>query len=317
MTGGAGFIGSHLAEALLDEGHEVRVVDCLTDYYDVGQKHDNLSRFGARVDVMDADLRTAPLAPVLDGIDVVFHQAGQPGVRLSWADGFPAYESHNVLATQRLLEGCRDHQVERFVFASSSSIYGDAERYPTLEDDLPKPRNPYGVTKLAAEHLCSLYAASWDIPTVVLRYFTVYGPRQRPDMAFHRLCQAVVTGAAFPLYGDGSQIRDFTYVGDVVAANLAAARRPVDPGTILNVSGGSSTSLSGVIDLLEEISGAPVPIERHPTQAGDVARTGGATERTRALLGWSPVTDLRTGLGHQLDWHRARPLTEAGPHRTG
>ena len=224
VTGGAGFIGSHLAERLLDDGHQVRIVDCLTDYYDVAQKLANLELVGDRAEVLDLDLRTADVRSLVTDRDVVFHLAAQPGVRLSWADGFPAYDSCNVLATQRLLEACRGTSLSRFVYASSSSVYGDAERYPTLETDLPRPRSPYGVTKMAGEHLCTLYASAWQIPTVSLRYFTVYGPRQRPDMAFHRLCQSVITGDAFPLYGDGSQIRDFTFVDDVVVGQRGRSR---------------------------------------------------------------------------------------------
>ncbi len=305
VTGGAGFIGSHLAQRLLDDGHQVRIVDILTDYYDVDQKLDNLDMVGDGAEVLDADLRTDDLRPMVADRDVVFHLAAQPGVRLSWAEGFAAYDSCNVLATQRLLEACRDTDLTRFVYASSSSVYGDAERFPTRESDLPRPRSPYGVTKLAGEHLCSLYASAWQIPTVALRYFTVYGPRQRPDMAFHRLCQAVITGEPFPLYGDGSQIRDFTFVDDVVAANVAAAHRDLPPGTVLNISGGSSISLADVIALLEELTGQPVPIDRRPPQSGDVARTGGATELAREVLGWTPATELGPGLRRQLDWHRS------------
>ena len=314
VTGGAGFIGAHLTEALVAQGHDVRVVDCLTDYYDPAIKQANLDRLDAGVEVVQADLRTDDLADLIDDVDVVFHQAGQPGVRLSWAEGFRAYESSNVLGTQRLLEACRGRDLRRFVFASSSSVYGDAERYPTTEDDLPSPRSPYGVTKLAAEHLCVAYAANFDIPTVSLRYFTVYGPRQRPDMAFSRLCEAIVAGTPFPLYGDGSQVRDFTFVGDVVAANLAAAAGEVTPGTVLNVAGGTSISLSGVVELLEELSGTTVPIDHRPPQSGDVVRTGGSTVRIRELLGWYPVTDLRHGLQLQLEWHRQQATLDL---RTG
>ncbi len=305
VTGGAGFIGSHLTQRLLGDGHEVRVVDCLTDYYEVDQKLDNLDALGGQAEVLDVDLRTHDLRPLVVDCDVVFHLAAQPGVRLSWAEGFAAYDSCNVLATQRLLEACRDTSLSRFVYASSSSVYGDAERYPTHESDLPRPRSPYGVTKLAGEHLCSLYAAAWQVPAVALRYFTVYGPRQRPDMAFHRLCRAVLGGSPFPLYGDGSQIRDFTYVDDVVAANLAAVERDLPPGVVLNISGGTSISLAGVITLVEEITGKAVLIDRRPAQSGDVARTGGSTDLARQVLGWAPVTDLGTGLRRQLDWHRS------------
>jgi nucleoside-diphosphate-sugar epimerase len=308
VTGGAGFIGSHLVEALLDAGDTVRVVDCLTDYYDVAQKEANLGRFAPRTgcEIVLADLREVDPTPLLDGIDVVYHQAGQPGVRLSWADGFAAYDSCNILATQRLLEACRGTDIERFVFASSSSVYGDAERYPTVETDLPRPRSPYGVTKLAAEHLCGLYAATWGVPTVSLRYFTVYGPAQRPDMSFHRLCEAALGGPAFPLLGDGSQVRSFTYVGDVVEANMRAGTADVEPGTVVNISGGSSVALSEVIALVEELVGAPVPIDRQGVAAGDVARTGGSVELAQSLLGWEPKTQIREGIAEQLDWHRAR-----------
>ncbi len=308
VTGGAGFIGSHLVEALLDGGDRVRVVDCLTDYYPVEQKEANLDRFASRsgCEVVLADLREADLAPLVDGIDVVYHQAGQPGVRLSWAEGFAAYDSCNILATQRLLEACRDTPIERFVLASSSSIYGEAERYPTVETDLPRPRSPYGVTKLAAEHLCGLYAANWGIPTVSLRYFTVYGPAQRPDMSFHRLCEAALGGEPFPLLGDGSQVRSFTYVSDVVEANRRAGTTDVPPGTVMNIAGGSSVSLSEVIELVGELAGREVPLERRPAAAGDVSRTGGSTALAESLLGWEPKVQLREGLSEQLAWHRER-----------
>jgi nucleoside-diphosphate-sugar epimerase len=305
VTGGAGFIGSHLAEALLARGDEVVVVDSLTDYYDPDVKRANLSEMAGTADVREVDLRDADLAPLLEGVDVVYHLAGQPGVRLSWDEGFPAYATHNVLATQRLLEACRRTSIERFVYASSSSVYGDAERYPTDETDLPLPRSPYGVTKLAGEHLCRLYGETHRTPTTSLRYFTVYGPRQRPDMAFHRLCRAALDGSPFPLYGDGSQVRDATYVSDVVAANLAAgAATDLAPGTVVNVSGGSSVSLMEVIRTVEDIAGEPITLDRSPAQAGDVFRTGGATHRARALLGWEPEVDLRAGLEHQLTWHQ-------------
>jgi nucleoside-diphosphate-sugar epimerase len=308
VTGGAGFIGSHLVEALLDAGDTVRVVDCLTEYYDVGQKEANLDRLATRAgcEIVLADLRDVEVAPLLDGVDVVYHQAGQPGVRLSWADGFAAYDSCNILATQRLLEASRGADLERFVFASSSSVYGDAERYPTVETDLPRPRSPYGVTKLAAEHLCGLYAATWGVPTISLRYFTVYGPAQRPDMSFHRLCEAALGGPAFPLLGDGSQVRSFTFVGDVVDANLRAGTAEVEPGTVVNISGGSSVALSEVIALVEDLVGAPVPVDRQGTAAGDVPRTGGSVELAQTVLGWEPKTQIREGLAEQLDWHRQR-----------
>lgn len=308
VTGVAGFIGSSLAERLRELDVSVVGVDCLTPYYERSQKQRNIAPLladdGFRF--VDADLRTADLDALVADADVVFHQAGQPGVRLSWSEGFTDYLDHNVLATQRLLEALRGHPVQRFVFASSSSVYGQAERWPTTEDDLPRPHSPYGVTKLAAEHLCGLYAANWDIPTVSLRYFTVYGPRQRPDMAIHRLCRAALTGEEFPLYGDGTQVRDFTYVADVVEANLAAAHQDVKAGTVMNVAGGAATSMSDLIDLVGRLSGRPVRVDRRPAQAGDVRRTGGSIDRARDMLGWAPAVDLEVGLGRQLAWHRAQ-----------
>lgn len=309
VTGGAGFIGSHLAESLLADGHSVRLVDCVTGYYDPKIKAANIDKIrghaGAEaLEVMEVDLREADLGALLDGVDVVFHLAGQPGIRLSWGENFATYESLNVLATQRLLEASRHAGLRRFVFASSSSIYGDAARYPTVEADLPQPMSPYGVTKLAAEHLCGLYAANWGVPTVALRYFTVYGPRQRPDMAFSRMIHSALNDSPFPVYGTGEQIRDFTFVGDVVAANRAAAEAELAPGTVMNIAGGASLRLGDVIDLVGELVGRPVPLDRLAAQPGDVQRTGGSIERANELLGWSPQTDIRTGLAAQVAWHR-------------
>ncbi|MCU0268821.1 MAG: NAD-dependent epimerase/dehydratase family protein [Acidimicrobiales bacterium] len=306
VTGAAGFIGSHLCEALLARGDEVVGVDCFTPYYDRETKEANLRGPSASPGfrLVRCDLRTGDLAELLDGVDVVYHQAGQPGVRLSWSEGFGEYESCNVLATQRLLEAARD-RVGRVVYASSSSVYGNAARYPTEETDLPAPHSPYGVTKLAAEHLCGLYAANWGVHTVALRYFTVYGPRQRPDMAFNRLVAAALSGARFPRYGDGSQVRDFTYVADVVAANLAAGAAEVAPGTVLNVAGGGAATLAELIDLAGELVGRPVEVEPLAAQPGDVVRTGGAIERARSLLGWQPTTPVREGLAAQIAWARA------------
>jgi len=304
VTGVGGFVGSHLADALLARGDDVVGVDCFTPYYDPAAKRANVP---AGVRLVEADLRDADLGPLVAGAGVVFHQAAQPGVRLSWSSGFADYDSHNVLATQRLLEACLAADVRpRVVYASSSSVYGQAPRYPTSEDDLPRPHSPYGVTKLAAEHLCNLYAANWGLPTVSLRYFTVYGPRQRPDMAMHRLCEAALGGTAFPLYGDGSARRDFTFVADVVAANLAAAEADVAPGTVVNVAGGGDTSMADLIALVGDVAGAPVEVERRPRQPGDVDRTGGAIDRARALLGWSPQVSLEDGVAAQVAWHRDR-----------
>lgn len=308
VTGAAGFIGSHLVDDLLAAGHEVVGVDLFTPYYGRDRKEANLAdaRRHDAFRLVEADLRTAPLDRLLEGIGAVFHLAAQPGVRLSWSDGFAEYDSHNILATQRLLEAARRAPaLERFVFSSSSSVYGNAPAYPTSEADLPRPHSPYGVTKLAAEHLCTLYAANWGLPTISLRYFTVYGPRQRPDMAMARLVDAGLGGAAFPLYGDGSAVRDFTFVADVVAANRAAVDADPPPGSVVNIAGGGSTSMTELIDLAGELLGGPVVVERRPAAPGDVARTGGSTDAATRLLGWTPTTDVRTGLTAQIAWARA------------
>lgn len=314
VTGAAGFIGSTLVDELLAAGHRVRGVDCFVPFYAEADKRRNLVDALARpeFELLEADLRGADLAPLLDGVDTVFHLAAQAGVRPSWAEGFEDYVTLNILATQRLLEACRGRGVRRVVYASSSSVYGQAARYPTAEDDLPAPHSPYGVTKLAGEHLCGLYGANHDVDTVSLRYFTVYGPRQRPDMALHRLVEHGLVGTAFPLYGDGEQLREFTFVGDVVRATIAAATADVAPGSVINVAGGSETRLADLIDLVGDTIGRPVVLDRHPPAAGDVARTGGATERARALLGWAPAVPLSEGVAAQVAWHRARAAA-AGP----
>jgi nucleoside-diphosphate-sugar epimerase len=266
VTGAAGFIGSHLTDALLRDGHRVTALDCFTDYYDVAIKRQNAAGFAAndRCELIEADLLEVDLPALLEPVDVVFHQAGQPGVRLSWGESFAVYDRLNVLATQRLLEAAHGADLDRFVYASSSSVYGEAVRYPTTESDLPQPMSPYGVTKLAGEHLCALYAHQWSIPTVALRYFTVYGPRQRPDMAFHRLTRAALTGEPFPLYGTGEQIRDFTFVDDVVQANLRAAVADLEPGLVMNIAGGGAARLRDLIDLAGELAGRPVNLDRQP-----------------------------------------------------
>ena len=301
VTGSAGFIGAHLARRLVDDGHEVVGIDCLRPNYDVAEKKANLDWVGA-IDQRDVDLSADPLDEVVAGAEVVFHLAGQPGVRDSWGDGLAAYARDNVLATERLLVAAQAAGVRRVVLASSSSIYGEAARFPCREDDLPRPHSPYGVTKLAAEHLGLAHAHNDGLPVVALRYFSVYGPRQRPDMGLRRLFEAVATGAAFPRYGDGSQVRDLTYVGDVVDATLAAAEGTVEPGTVLNVAGGSAVTLAELIQRVESITGREVQVDQRPPQPGDVARTGGDTTRIREVLGWAPATDLDDGLAQMAAW---------------
>ena len=307
VTGAAGFVGSHLVERLVRDGWDVLGVDNLIPYYDIAQKRANLTELATLegFESVSVDLRSADLETLLENVDVVFHQAGQPGVRASW-DEFDSYVDHNILVTQRLLEATREVSLRRFVFASSSSVYGDADIYPTTESTLPRPKSPYGVTKLAAEHLCGVYARNWGVPTVSLRYFTVFGPRQRPDMAFHRLIEASLGRGTFPLYGTGEQIRDFTYVDDVVEANVAAAGAEVDSGAVINVAGGTSVDLSTVIATVEELAGRAVPVSSHPAQAGDVRRTGGSTDLARYVLGWQPRVNLEDGLSSQIEWHRKR-----------
>ncbi len=307
VTGCAGFIGSQISEACLARGDRVVGVDTLTDYYDVAQKRSNLDGLLAHpaFEHRAVDLATG-CDGLLDGVDVVYHQAGQPGVRASWRDQFDEYLSRNVQATQRLLEAAVQHGVHRFVYASSSSVYGNAERYPVDETMRPNPFSPYGVTKLAAEHLASLYASNFGLPVVSLRYFTVYGPRQRPDMATHRLFEAALCGTPFPLFGSGAQLRDFTYVGDVVRANLLAADAVVAPGLIANIAGGGECSMLELIALVEEVAGAPITVDHRDPERGDVGRTGAVTEVARRELGWRPEIDLRAGLERQHEWHLSR-----------
>jgi len=307
ITGVAGFIGSTLADTLLSSGEEVLGIDSFTPYYDPAAKRRNLAAACGHTAfrLVEGDLCSLDLVELFEGADVVFHQAGQPGVRLSWSDGFEEYARLNVVATQRVLEAAREARVPRVVYASSSSLYGNAQHYPTTESDLPAPHSPYGVTKLAAEHLCNLYAANWGLSTVSLRYFTVYGPRQRPDMAIHRMIESALTGEPFPLFGDGSAVRDFTFVGDAVAANIAAGLADVAPGTVVNVAGGGEIVVSELIELVGGQAGIAVPVERRAPVAGDVARTGGTIDRAGELLGWAPLQTIAEGVARQVEWHRA------------
>jgi UDP-glucuronate 4-epimerase len=306
VTGVAGFIGSHLAERLVTDGWDVTGVDRSIHHDDEPARRDNLAGLVGhrRFTLIEADLLTAEPRHLVDGADVVFHHAAQPGVRSSWAGGFGMYNALNVGVTQRLLEAVRRGPLHRFVFASSSSVYGNAAHFPVTEDAPAQPFSPYGITKLAAELLCRAYTANFSVPTVSLRYFTVYGPRQRPDMAIHRMIEAARGGSRFPLYGDGTQVRDFTYVGDVVEATVRAATAEVEPGTVLNVAGGSGVQLSDLLDGVQRAVGRPVPVDRLAAQPGDVARTGGSIARAAELLGWSPTVDLAAGLAAQAAWHR-------------
>lgn len=306
VTGAAGFVGSHLAEDLLGRGFEVVGVDCFTPYYGRERKEQNVSGLLGRdgFTLVEADLADADLAPLLEGVDVVYHLAGQPGVRASWADGFAEYLRLNVQATQHLLEASLHAGVDRVVYASSSSLYGNAERYPTTEDDLPAPFSPYGVTKLAAEHLCRLYSSNFGLHTVSLRYFTVFGPRQRPDLAMMKLIQCALDGTPFPLYGTGEQVRDFTYVADVVDATARSGLEDVAPGSVFNVAGGSPATMNDVIGIIQRLTDGGLVVERQDAVPGDVTRTGGATDRIAAALGWKAQVGLEEGLARQVAWAR-------------
>jgi UDP-glucose 4-epimerase len=303
VTGAAGFVGSHVCEALVAAGADVVGVDCFTDYYAREIKESNLAGLKGRTGfrfVEDA-LQTAPLDPLLDGVTQVFHLAAQAGVRKSWGDDFRVYTSHNVDVTQRLLEAVKDRRLHRFVYASSSSVYGDVAAIPMREDAYLQPLSPYGVTKLAAEHLCHLYWANYGVPTVSLRFFTVYGPRQRPDMAFHKFIRAALEGRPISLYGDGGQTRDFTYIADIVAANLAAGDRGT-PGAVYNIGGGSRVSLLDVLGLVERLTGRKLDVRREATQKGDMRDTFADTSRARADLGFAPTHTLEQGLAAECAW---------------
>jgi nucleoside-diphosphate-sugar epimerase len=295
VTGAAGFVGSHLCHHLLDHGDEVVGIDCLTDYYDPRRKEANLATLRTRAGFTEhrLDLTTANLTTLFEQADVVYHLAGQPGVRGSWGEQFLPYVSRNVTATQRVLEAAREVSLWKVVYASSSSVYGMAESYPTVETMYPQPVSPYGVTKLAAEHLCELYRTTSGVSTVSLRLFTVYGPGQRPDMAFSRLVDAALRGEPFLLYGDGEQSRDFTYVDDVVTAMRDAALSPWTG--VANIGGGSRTTMNQVIATISELAG-PVDVVRLPAQRGDVRHTAADTTRAREGFGYTPRVRLHEGL---------------------
>jgi nucleoside-diphosphate-sugar epimerase len=297
VTGAAGFIGSHLSEALVQRGDEVVGVDCFTDYYDPGEKEAN----ARDLDVLRIDLADESLD--LDGVDGVFHLAGQPGVR-SFGEAFPLYLRRNVLATQRVFQSAAEAGV-RVVFASSSSVYGEAERYPTSEDTNPQPISPYGITKLACEQLAHAYAVSFGLEAVSLRYFTVYGPRQRPDMFFRRVCEVLAAGGRFEIYGTGEQSRSFTEVADVVSATVAAMDR-APAGALYNVGGGDEASLLEAIALLERVSGRTLEVAHVDRARGDVRRTKADVTSIYEALRWEPQVALADGLARMWAWASAR-----------
>ena len=303
VTGVAGFVGSHLAERLLHDGHEVCGVDSFTDYYSREIKERNLKHLRSmhNFTFLEADLLWMPLASLVEGVDWVFHQAAQAGVRASWGSEFSRYVDWNILATQRLLEAALlSKTLKRFVYASSSSVYGDIDTFPVTETAPTRPYSPYGVTKLAAEHLCSLYAHNFGLPTVSLRYFTVYGPRQRPDMAFHRFCKAALEQKPIRVFGDGQQTRDFTYISDIVEANILAARVDAAIGQVFNIAGGSRVTLLDVIELLRKISNTPLTVLSDNRQHGDVRHTCADISRAETLLSYRPRVSLQFGITREL-----------------
>ena len=309
VTGVAGFIGSHLTTALLDAGYEVTGLDCLTDYYPRRLKEANLAvnrdRQGFRF--IFGSLQHADLAALLEDKTHVFHLAAQAGVRKSWGTEFRTYTENNVEATQRLLEGCVGRSLHRLVYASSSSLYGDNASMPMREDALPQPVSPYGVTKLAAEQLCYLYFVNHGVPATSVRYFTVYGPRQRPDMAFNRFMRAAIEGAPITLYGDGEQTRDFTYVADAVAATIAAGERGV-PGRAYNIGGGSRVTVNHVLEMIGRLAGRPLDVRRQPAQKGDMRDTFADTTLARRDLGFSPRVSLEEGIEAEYRWLSNTPV---------
>ncbi len=308
VTGAAGFIGSHLTGALLDRGAQVLGMDCFTDYYPRSVKETNLDqnrrREGFRF--VEARIQEADLPSLLDGVTHVFHLAAQAGVRKSWGRDFNTYTENNVEASQQLLEACVGRPLHRFVYASSSSLYGDNVAIPMREDALPQPVSPYGVTKLAAEQLCYLYQVNHGVPATSLRYFTVYGPRQRPDMAFHRFIRAALAGEPITLYGDGEQTRDFTFVTDAVAGTMAAGDRGV-PGRAYNLGGGSRVTVNHVLEIIGRVTGRPLTIRREPAQKGDMRDTYADTSLARADLGFAPQVSLQEGIEAEYRWLSTSP----------
>jgi UDP-glucose 4-epimerase len=308
VTGAAGFIGSHLTAALLDKGASVVGVDCFTDYYPRALKERNLEENRLRQGFRFAEttIQHADLPALLDGVTHVFHLAAQAGVRKSWGKDFQTYTTNNVEASQVLLEACVGRPLTRFVYASSSSVYGDRAAIPMREDALPQPLSPYGVTKLAAEQLCYLYHVNHGVPTAALRYFTVYGPRQRPDMAFNRFLRAALKDEPITLYGDGGQTRDFTFVADAVAATIAAGERGV-PGTAYNVGGGARVSMNDVLTIIERIAGHPLTVTREDAQKGDMRDTYADTSLARKDLGFVPTVSLEEGIQAEYRWLALSP----------
>jgi len=301
VTGVAGFIGSHIAETLVNKGNYVVGIDSFTDYYDEKIKQENLSSLtqDKRFRLVKKDIVNFNLKKILRKVEYVFHEAAQPGVRSSWGTNFQVYLRNNVLATQRLLEALKSIALKKFIFASSSSIYGDSEDSILSETTIPHPISPYGATKLAAEKLCYLYNKNYGIPIITLRYFTVYGPRQRPDMAFHKFIKAMLKDDEIEIFGDGNQLRDFTHVNDVVDANIAAAETDIDWG-IFNIGSGTQISINKVIDVIGEILDVEPEVKYTEKVEGDMRQTLADIKRASSSLGYRPSISLSDGLKLQI-----------------
>lgn len=305
VTGVAGFIGSHLAEALLEQGSKVIGIDQINNYYDSQLKHNNLASLKQypgfkfiKANIQDLDWQN-----LLQSVDVVYHQAAQAGVRASWGDGFSQYTERNINATQVILEASKQVKtLRRIVYASSSSIYGDAVTMPTPETLCPQPVSPYGITKLAGERLCWLYHKNFGVPATALRYFTVYGPRQRPDMAFHKFFKAAIANEAIDIYGDGQQTRDYTFVSDIVAANLAASQVPGAVGEVFNIGGGSRVSLIELLGIMEQAMNQPIKRNYIERAVGDARHTSADISKAKQILGYSPKVSLIEGLTQEWQW---------------
>ena len=306
VTGVAGFIGSHIAEELLNEGYQVTGIDSFTDYYDVRLKQSNVDSLSTRDGfvLVAGSLNDVDLDSVLAGVDYVFHEAAQAGVRASWGERFEDYIDCNIRATQKLCEAARSHSLRKFVYASSSSVYGDTTDLPMREDSVVRPVSPYGVTKLDAENMCLLYRKNYGLPAVCLRYFTVYGPRQRPDMAFHRFLKGAMTGTPVSVFGNGEQTRDFTFVSDVVAANLLAAGYSGNE-TVFNIGGGSRSSVNRVLDIIGQYADGDFDVHYRDTEKGDVRHTFADTTRAREELGFKPRVTLEEGIDREATWIRS------------
>ncbi|MEO1672506.1 MAG: NAD-dependent epimerase/dehydratase family protein [Cyanobacteria bacterium J06631_2] len=305
VTGVAGFIGSHLAEALLKQGEEVIGVDQLNDYYDPQLKHSNLVNLKeySSFKFVKADIQELDWLELLKSVDVVYHQAAQAGVRASWGEGFTNYTERNINATQVILEAAKQvKSLTRIVYASSSSIYGNAVTMPTPETLCPQPVSPYGITKLAGERLCWLYQQNFGVPVTALRYFTVYGPRQRPDMAFHKFFKAAIAQKSISIYGDGQQTRDYTFVQDIVAANLAAAKLPEAIGEVFNIGGGSRVTLIELLNIMEQVMGQPICRNHLDNAVGDARHTSADISKAQKLLNYIPQVSLLEGLTQEWHW---------------